>query len=314
MLSAINEDTKWIHFNLCPVADLNCHVCLGDGGQAFTWENLDESTWMNVVEGFPVIIRTGNEGVHLYCLDSEAVTAIRDYLRLDEDLTEMCQEWRQRDPKFPVHLTGIRLLRQDPLETLFAFICSQNNVIQRIRAMVRVLKTRFGKLVCAVKSPFSDEILEFYGFPETAEALKGAEAELRDLKFGYRAKYIAAAANHLQSQQLPSSSALKALRVVEYDRAIETLIAVPGIGPKVADCVALMSLDQLGAVPIDTHIWRIARERYRFTAPGPATKTITQRTYRAIGDRFRELFGSKAGWAHSVLFTDELVKTKKSLK
>ena len=309
-----SPSTQWLHFKLCPIADLNCHVCLGDGGQAFTWENLDEQTWMNVVEGFPVVIKTADDGVHLYCLEEAALPAIRDYLRLDENLHELCEEWRQRDPKFPAHLTGIRLLRQDPLETLFAFICSQNNVIQRIRAMVRTLKIRFGKRVGAWKSPFSeDDVLEFYEFPRSAEALLSAEAELRELKFGYRAKYIAAAAQHLQSNDFCSSASLKALRTADYDRVIETLVAVPGIGPKVADCVALMSLDQLGAVPIDTHIWRIARERYKFTAPGN-TKTITPRMYRAIGDKFRELFGRKAGWAHSVLFTAELVKTKKSLK
>ncbi len=307
-------NTPWIHFKLCSVTDLNCQVCLGDGGQAFTWENLDEQTWMNVVEGFPVIIRTGADGVLLYCLEEAALPVIRDYLRLNQNLSELCLEWRQRDPKFPIHLTGIRLLRQDPLETLFAFICSQNNVIQRIRAMVRVLKNRFGALIGAFKSPFSEEVLEFYAFPGKVEALLDAEAELRALKFGYRAKYIATAASHLKAGGLASSAALKTLRSAEYDRVIERLVAVPGIGPKVADCVALMSLDQLAAVPIDTHIWRIARERYKFTVPGAATKTITQRTYRAIGDRFRELFGSEAGWAHSVLFTAELVKTKKSLK
>lgn len=314
------KTATWTHIKLCPVKDLNCHVCLGDGGQAFTWENLDENTWMNVIDSHPVIIRTDAEGVHLYHLSEAAVPVVRDYLRLDEDLFELCAQWSQADPKFPVHLTGIRLLRQDPLETLFAFICSQNNVIQRIRSMVRALKTRFGSLVGAYKSPFSEEdILQFYSFPETAEAFRDAEQELRGMKFGYRAKYISGAARYLQSQNLSTSPALKALRHSQYDEVIETLLGVPGVGPKVADCIALMSLDQLGAVPIDTHIWRVARERYKFSGASAASaattkKTLTQRTYRAIGDRFRDLFGPKAGWAHSLVFTAELVKSKKSLK
>jgi N-glycosylase/DNA lyase len=36
-----------------------------------------------------------------------------------------------------------------------------------------------------------------------------------------------------------------------------------GVGRKVADCVALFSLDQLGVVPVDTHVLQIAARDYR---------------------------------------------------
>lgn len=315
MLTAEAKSTDWYKYDLCSAEELNCFVCLGDGGQAFTWENLDERTWMNVVEGYPVIIRAEESRVLLYCRSEDAVHVLRDYLRLDESLSELCQEWSICDPKFPTQLPGIRLLRQDPLETLFAFICSQNNVIQRIRAMVRSLKVRYGQFIGSFASPLDDRILQFYAFPNDAGVLEACEPELRELKFGYRAKYIASAAHFLKTQDLHTSSKLKQLRFDDYDSVTEKLRAVPGVGPKVADCIALMSLDQLGAVPIDTHIWRIARERYKFTNPtGSATKTMNDKLYRAIGDKFRSLFGVKAGWAHSVLFTAELKKTKKSLQ
>lgn len=31
------------------------------------------------------------------------------------------------------------------------------------------------------------------------------------------------------------------------------------VGPKVADCICLMSLDKTGAIPVDTHVWSIAQ-------------------------------------------------------
>lgn len=34
----------------------------------------------------------------------------------------------------------------------------------------------------------------------------------------------------------------------------EALVSLPGVGRKVADCVALFSLDQMGAVPVDVHV------------------------------------------------------------
>ena len=60
-----------------------------------------------------------------------------------------------------------------------------------------------------------------------------------------------------------------------------------------ADCVLLMSLDQSGAIPVDTHVWQIAKRDYKLQSSG-GTKTLTSKTYDMIGDRFREIFGEHA--------------------
>jgi 3-methyladenine DNA glycosylase/8-oxoguanine DNA glycosylase len=55
----------------------------------------------------------------------------------------------------------------------------------------------------------------------------------------------------------------------------QQLMELPGVGRKVADCVALFSLDQYSAVPIDTHVLNIAIRDYapqlRRSCPGPAS-------------------------------------------
>lgn len=308
---------KWREFFLCESSKLNCRVCLGEGGQSFTWETLDPVTWYNVISGYCVIIRLDEEAgsVNLYlpvdCTDTEAAkAAVIDYLRLNVDLEELCVEWSKSDPKFPQNYQGIRLLRQDPLETLFAFICSQNNLISRIKQLVRTLKREYGPL----KGTFEidGKEVEFYGFPEEVSVFLDSEAQLREWKFGYRAKYISSAASFLINEhQIARSSDLSKYRTSSYEDCVRFLREIPGIGPKVADCVALMSLDQLGSVPIDTHIWRIARERYKFALSKTVSVSLNDRLYKEIGDKFRQLFGDKAGWAHSVLFTAELRPFKK---
>lgn len=304
---------------LCDKSQINCKVCLGDGGQAFTWELLDRSTWYNVIRGHCCFIRQcdSEDAVYLY-LPNESDTAaaledIRDYLRLNEDLEDLCQEWSKSDPKFPKNLTGIRLLRQDPLETLFAFICSQNNLIARIKQLVRTLKRNFGEHVGTYEiadATGSINKIEFFAFPRNVSVFLDSEERLREWKFGYRAKYISGAAAFLSENGFNSSADLVKFRLASYDETVTFLRKVPGIGPKVADCIALMSLDQLASVPIDTHIWRIAVDRYKFHKTA-TQKSLNDRIYREIGDKFRELFGSKAGWAHSVLFTAELRPFKK---
>lgn len=47
-------------------------------------------------------------------------------------------------------LKGVRLLRQDPVETLFTFICSSNNNIQRISSMVDKLCMTYGQHIAQV--------------------------------------------------------------------------------------------------------------------------------------------------------------------
>ncbi|CAJ0942441.1 unnamed protein product [Ranitomeya imitator] len=52
---------------------------------------------------------------------------------------------------------------------------------------------------------------------------------------------------------------LDTLRLAPYEEAKSALCALPGVGAKVADCVCLMALDKPEAVPVDTHVWQIAK-------------------------------------------------------
>lgn len=62
------------------------------------------------------------------------------------------------------------------------------------------------------------------------------------------------------------------------------------INSKVADCICLMSLNHLEAIPVDTHVLRIASEHY--LPVERKTKSITIKRYNEIGDVFREVYGS----------------------
>ncbi len=159
----------------------------------------------------------------------------------------------------------------------------------------------------------------FHDFP-APEALAGpgVESHLRELGFGYRAKYLAQTAQIVT--QKPSGW-LESLRNLEsfdgrkmdtlemngrpgYRKAHEELLALQGVGPKVADCVCLMGLGWGEAVPVDTHVWQIAQRDYKFGKG--KHRSLTKQTYDAVGDHFRDLWGKEAGWAQSVLFTANL--------
>ncbi|XP_065193472.1 N-glycosylase/DNA lyase-like [Sycon ciliatum] len=234
---------------------------------------------------------------------AEVQSVILDYLALSVNLTALYKQWSDADENFrkvASSFPGIRILRQDPVETLFSFICSSNNHISRISGMVQKLCALYGTYLATVDGR------DFYRFP-TVDALcaKGVEAKLRDAGFGYRAQYIAASARVLAEERKPEF--LSTLRNEAYTDAHSELIRLPGVGPKVADCVCLMALDKHDVVPVDTHVYQVALRDY-IPSLAARSKTLTPSLMATIGDFFRKLYGPYAGWAHSVLFSAELRK------
>jgi N-glycosylase/DNA lyase len=160
----------------------------------------------------------------------------------------------------------------------------------------------------------------FHDFPTPqALAVPGVESRLRELGFGYRAKYLATTAQIVANEKpqgwldtlccsdLDEKTDFKEVIVggrEGYRQAHEELLQLQGVGPKVADCVCLMGLGWTEAIPVDTHVWQIAQRDYKFGKG--KHRSLTKATYDAIGDHFRELWGLEAGWAHSVLFAADL--------
>lgn len=247
---------------------------------------------------------------------------LRTYLNLQYNLSSLYQQWSDGDANFrkrAPNFTGVRILNQDAWEALVGFICSSNNNISRISQMVHKLCLHYGPYIGTIDKE------AFHDFPTPSSlAVPGVEAHLRELGFGYRARYIAETARNISEERPegwllslrnPDSLALGAKLgskippsddpTPTYKHAHEQLLQLTGVGPKVADCVCLMGLGWLEAVPVDTHVWQIAMRDYKFGGKAK-NKTLTKALYSAVGDHFRGLWGSQAGWAHSVLFTADL--------
>ena len=85
---------------------------------------------------------------------------------------------------------------------------------------------------------------------------------------------------------------------------VSELIQLKGVGRKVADCAALFSMDCPSVIPVDTHVFQIAK-KFGFIK-GKETKALNDKTYQIITDAFIEKYGDKAGWAHQILFAGDL--------
>lgn len=153
---------------------------------------------------------------------------------------------------------GMRILNQDPFETLISFIISQNNNIPRIKRTIDGLCRHLGKRHYVPTARGNLPGAEWWDFPEP-EALVDHD-RLHDLRLGlgYRLPYVVNAAQEVASGRLN----LEALKATTYEAARARLKELPGVGDKVADCVCLYGLGHTEAFPVDVHIRRVLEREF----------------------------------------------------
>ena len=151
---------------------------------------------------------------------------------------------------------GIRILRQDPWETLLTFIISQRKSIPAIRAVVEMLSERYGG---AVRTPYES----LHTFPTAAQLRDVCEEDYRACKAGYRAPYLCDAVQKLLSGRMN----LEKAAALSDSGLIAALEEVRGVGIKVANCVALFAYGRASCAPVDTWIRRIIQREYNGRDP-----------------------------------------------
>ncbi len=140
-------------------------------------------------------------------------------------------------------------------------------------------------------------------FPRLERIAGLSEAELRGAGFGYRAATIPGAAQTILARG--GLDWLEELAAMPHLETRAKLMEIKGIGPKLADCIALYALHQTDAVPVDTHLWQGACRLY---FPEWAEQSLTATRYAAIGEEFRRRFGIWAGHAHLFVYYGNMLR------
>ncbi|KAJ9523721.1 hypothetical protein QJQ45_020143, partial [Haematococcus lacustris] len=146
----------------------------------------------------------------------------------------------------------------------------------------------------------------FFAFPTLQQLAQATEQELRGAGFGYRARFIVGSVAALQAKPEGGQAWLLGLRQVSLQEALAQLSGLPGVGPKVAACVCLFSLDKHEAIPVDTHVWQRAFTRYMLVATDVQIATrhylpelkgvsLTPKLHPVIQAAFTQRFGAYAG-------------------
>ncbi|MGC9435024.1 MAG: DNA-3-methyladenine glycosylase family protein [Methanomicrobiales archaeon] len=254
-----------------------------DCGQVFRWQEVSDRWFEGVVDGRVVRLRQDGDCLRLRGMDPHRA---REYFDLDLDL-EAVYDRLSTDPLMADavrRFRGLRIVRQPAWECLASFICATNTNIPRIRGCIEEICERFGEPARGG---------ERYAFPDPTALASRGEVPLRSCRLGYRAAYLAGTARAVARD--PEWE--ERIRALPTDDARRELQRLPGVGPKVADCVLLFAFGRLEVFPVDVWIHRLISRQY-----GVGGERLTPAGYGEIRRFARETFGSYAGYAQEYLY------------
>lgn len=252
-----------------------------DCGQCFRWNEDKDGSYIGVACGRAVrVIKNGND-VLIKGGSIQDVEFWINYFDLNTDYGSIKQKLSEDEilKEAVKHGDGIRILNQEPFEVVISFIISANNRISMIKKAVENICRKFGE-------PIQFEGNTLYSFPKP-EVLSKAKVE--DIEgCGFRASYIVETTRAIANHEFD----LKLIKNMDLEAAHSELVKLKGIGPKVADCILLFSMNKNGAFPVDVWVKRIMQ--FFYLAPDVSLNKI-----RNFG---MQKFGDYAGYAQQYLF------------
>lgn len=259
-------------------------------GQCFRWNKETEDTYIGVVKNNVIKVQKRENRIYFKSIGEEELQSlVTEYFDLERDYEKIKQTLSNIDIHMKQsiqHGKGIRILNQDLWETIISFIISANNNIPRIKGIIERIAKAYGKEIVW-------EGKRYYTFPTIEELAKAKVEDLKQLGLGFRDKRVYETTNIIKEKKID----LEVLKKQEYPEVRENLLTLPGVGPKVADCILLFSsLKRWEAFPIDVWVRRVMNELY---IHNPDESKVKKEQIEAIAN---EKFGPLAGIAQQYLF------------
>jgi N-glycosylase/DNA lyase len=152
--------------------------------------------------------------------------------------------------------------------------------IVQIQAINQALRRTFGPEVAP----------QCFGFPDYPILAMAGESALRQCKLGFRARHLHRTACLLVEQQADLHAWHQLPTAVLKTR----LLALPGVGEKIADCVLLFAYGRYEVFPIDVWVERVLKQLYFPRARNRSPARLRQFAL--------DYFGPYRGYAQQYLF------------
>ena len=260
-------------------------------GQCFRWDKQEDGSYIGIVKNNVIKVAKKEDTVIFKSVGEDNLEELvtyyfdleRDYEKIKEELSKIDDNMK----KSIEYGKGIRILNQDLWETIISFIISANNNIPRIKGIIDRISKTYGKEIIF-------ENKSYYTFPLASELSKASIEDLRKLGLGFRDVRVYETTKIIAENKV---DLVYLSNEKDFNKVRNILLTLPGVGPKVADCILLFSsLKRWEAFPIDVWVRRVMNELYI----GNQDETKVKK--EQIEKIAYEKFGSLAGIAQQYLF------------
>lgn len=240
-------------------------------GQIFSFKKIKSNTYVVISDDKFATIEYDNSKTIIKTKD---VDYFYNFFDIKTDYNKIKKDILKNHPeteKFLKFGNGIRILKQNPYQTIISFIVSANNNIKRIKNILFKISNLFG-------TKFSN--IDFYTFPTIKQLSKATKEDFDKIGAGYRSEYLVKSINLLQTEEY-SIENLNCLSTLELK---QKLLKLMGVGPKVADCILLFGFARTDVFPVDT--W-VRKSYYLFEDK----KTSDENISKYFVNKFKNLSG-----------------------
>lgn len=225
-------------------------------GQCFRWNREIDGSYTGVFKNNVLNVKEENGKIKFQGIcNGNIENVVKDYFDFDTNYTKIKETLSKVDKYLEESInfgSGIRILNQDLWEVLISFIFSANNNIPRIKGIIEKISKQYGN-----KITYKGK--DYYTFPTPKELSKASIEDLRKLGLGFRDKRVYETTQKIAKDEINLN---KIAQIKDTDKIREILETLPGVGPKVADCILLFGLKRFEVFPIDVWVRRIMNDLY----------------------------------------------------
>lgn len=261
-----------------------------DCGQCFRWNKENDETYTGVIKDGVLNIKKEETTIFIKGnLNRDIKDVVQEYFDLGKDYQKIKKEFANIDT-FMKESTefgeGIRILNQDLWECIISFIISANNNIPRIKKIIESLSKSYGR-----KVEFENK--EYYLFPTPEELSIATVHDLRSHGLGFRDIRVYETIRKVLNKEIDLE---KIKKIDDSEKIKEELLKLDGVGPKVADCIMLFSMQRYDVFPIDVWVRRVMNDLY---IKCEKEENVSKKEILKLAS---EKFGNLAGIAQQYLF------------
>jgi len=241
-------------------------------GQIFRFTLEDDGSFTIVIKDRVINLKEDKDYIIVESSKEDNLKEIiYDYFDLDRDYEKIEKNILKCDKKLEdalIFSRGLKMIHQDPFETIIAYIISQNNRVPSIANALNLISLNYGEKVV-----FKDK--EYYLFPSVDKLKTLSTLDFRNCKVGFRDKYLYEIMRNIENNLLD----IESIYNMNSEDSLKYLIGFKGIGNKVASCILLFAYQKFDVYPIDTWVKKFMKEDYNIEGE-QNIKKFTYDTYK----------------------------------